>query len=84
MDELRAIYEQIREKHPVVIEEAYDPTKKNKVSLISFLLPIVKVSEKFLKKLDEEELRVLAKIFLKLGKPKLDKDLAGESEEGEE
>jgi len=76
-DDLMAIYKEIREKNPTVIEEALDPMKMGKVKLISFLLPIVKVSEKFLKKMAEEDLRIMAALFLKFGKSRLDKDLEG-------
>ena len=83
MSELHELYESIRKEKPVQLDEAFDPSKANKIKLISFLLPIVKVSEKFMKRMTEEDLRLLAVVFLRQGKTKLDRDLAGE-DTGEE
>lgn len=83
MSELQELYESIRKEKPVQLDENFDPSKANKIKLISFLTSVVKVSEKFMKRMTEEDLRLMAVLFLRQGKAKLDRDLAGE-DTGEE
>lgn len=61
--------------------EALDPAKLNKLQLITKLQPMVKFSEKFLKKMDEGSLRTILTAVLTMGLPRIQKDLAGEFNE---
>lgn len=63
--------------------EGLDPAKLSKVQLIAKLGPMVKFSEKFLKKMDEGTLRSVLTGFLTMGLPRIQKDLAGETTDEE-
>lgn len=63
--------------------EAIDPSKLSKIQLIAKLQPMVKFSEKFLKKMDEGTLRTILTAMLTMGLPRIQKDLAGETTDEE-
>jgi hypothetical protein len=85
---LRALYES--KKGVLALDEAEaqltgNPDKLTKFQLIDKLLIMTKFSEKFLKKMDEESLRMIFKTFMTMGKAKILKDLSTDAvTEGEE